>query len=84
MAQNGAEPLEIVDLGSGASPRDVERFRQGWQAATRASRENPVKIGGRAFIPQDQYPCGAVLGVALAWFAAGLLIGLALLVVIIT
>lgn len=56
----------MIDLGSNPSPRDVESFRRGWQAAMRNE-------------PEPEYPCGGLLGVALIWFVAGILVAGALL-----
>ena len=61
MASNGPEPSGTVNLGSNASPRDVDYFRKGWQAAIRGEEE-------------PEYPCGGLYGVAVVWFAAGLMV----------
>ena len=84
-ASGGPEPHRIVNLGSDASLSDVDYWIGGFQAAMRGRQDDPVKIGGRAFIaPDDEYLCGGLIGVALIWFAAGVLVAGVLLAIAIT
>ena len=66
MASNGPERPRIVDLGPGASKTDVDAFIREWRARIAATKPS-----------EDDYPCGGVLRVALAWFAAGVLVTVA-------
>ena len=60
-------------LDESERPRtDIYPYIRDWRARIAALK-----------VPEDEYPCGGVLGVALAWFAAGVLVMAAAAVVLI-
>lgn len=70
MASNGPEP----------SRTDIYPYIRDWRARIAATKPPRDRIGTEEL----DVPCGGVIGVALVWFAAGIIVAAAALTIAIT